>query len=583
MFAWKMLVQQCLHKNKRRVNMKKNNDNKDSQSIFDGEIQKEEVKAKTKATSAEKVKEENKVDEVDSAPVVEKVRKDPKANQKPIENNKLGKIIGYSVLAIVAVAIILFALKGQGIYENTFVAFTIGDQKIMASEYNLYYSMSYNRALENAVSYGLDVTKQLDKQKIPGGDITWADYFKEDALANLRQDNAAYSEALKAGMGLTEEDRANIDAEIEGLRQEAYAYGLSLNAYLKQEFGTGVNEKVAKLYLEKRILGDRFLNMKSEDVVAGLDQSELDNYYTANKDAMDVVSYRKHTIIPVAVTDEDAENLTTEEIVAARQKNSDEAKAKADAFITKITTENSFNNLARSYAPADAMKPFAYPDYTLYAKVKLQDIYDEKESEWLFSSDRKSGDKEVIEIDGTYTVIYFVSREKNDCLESVDVRHILISGDVSPTEFANATDAQRAAAKKKADEVYAEWKAGEKTEESFEALSVKYSKDESVVENKGLIKGISDDSNYVPSFKNWCLYDMREVGETAIVESIYGYHIMYLAATEGEPYYIGMAKYTLLVEKMNAYIASITELNQVKSNWFGSLFTDKNKPYRTSY
>ena len=63
--------------------------------------------------------------------------------------------------------------------------------------------------------------------------------------------------------------------------------------------------------------------------------------------------------------------------------------------------------------------------------------------------------------------------------------------------------------------------------DSFAALAKEKSKDTGSAADGGLISGITSSANYVESFRNWATDSSRKVGDTGIVESEYGYHIMY--------------------------------------------------------
>jgi parvulin-like peptidyl-prolyl isomerase len=81
-------------------------------------------------------------------------------------------------------------------------------------------------------------------------------------------------------------------------------------------------------------------------------------------------------------------------------------------------------------------------------------------------------------------------------------------------------------AKAKADEYLKMWQDGAKTEESFIELVKKYSEDSSATTG-GLFENITPVSNYVDNFLNWSIAETRKVGDTEVIESEYGYHVMY--------------------------------------------------------
>jgi parvulin-like peptidyl-prolyl isomerase len=89
------------------------------------------------------------------------------------------------------------------------------------------------------------------------------------------------------------------------------------------------------------------------------------------------------------------------------------------------------------------------------------------------------------------------------------------------------TAAEKEAAKKKAEAILDEFLKGEKKDsEAFGKLAGTKSDDTGTKSTGGLIEGIYRDSNYVQSFKDWAL-DNRKPGDTGIIESEYGYHVMF--------------------------------------------------------
>jgi hypothetical protein len=143
-------------------------------------------------------------------------------------------------------------------------------------------------------------------------------------------------------------------------------------------------------------------------------------------------------------------------------------------------------------------------------------------SDWAFDSARKAGDVTLADYDATSSYYYYVVRfEGRELDESAthDVRHILISGD-----DAEAT----------AQDLLDQWKAGEATEDSFAALAEENSEDSGSASSGGLISAITPTSSYVESFRDWAVDASRQPGDTGLVESSYGWHIMYYVGS-GDP------------------------------------------------
>lgn len=127
----------------------------------------------------------------------------------------------------------------------------------------------------------------------------------------------------------------------------------------------------------------------------------------------------------------------------------------------------------------------------------------------------------------------------------VSVRHLLVQPD-------EQTDEAWDAAYQEAQRLLEEWKSGDADEDSFAALATEYTEDGGSKSNGGLYQNITRTSNYVEPFLNWAVDESRKTGDTGIVKTDYGYHIMYFVS--GEPQWFMLAKTQLLSERMNELI-----------------------------
>jgi parvulin-like peptidyl-prolyl isomerase len=107
-----------------------------------------------------------------------------------------------------------------------------------------------------------------------------------------------------------------------------------------------------------------------------------------------------------------------------------------------------------------------------------------------------------------------------------DVNHILFKADRDTAEQSVIDEAE-----KKAENILAEYESGDKTKESFEALAKANSEDTSAAEG-GLIAAITPGQT-MTEFENWVYDSSRKVGDTGIVQTSYGFHVMYYAGAEG--------------------------------------------------
>lgn len=122
----------------------------------------------------------------------------------------------------------------------------------------------------------------------------------------------------------------------------------------------------------------------------------------------------------------------------------------------------------------------------------------------------------------------------------VDVRHILIMPKGGTTDVSGTTtytDAEWETCYNEAKAILDAWTAGEATEDSFAALANEHSEDGGSNTTGGLYEDVTDDGTYVEEFTGWCMEEGRKVGDTGIVRTTYGYHIMYCAGVD-EAWYV---------------------------------------------
>jgi len=149
-----------------------------------------------------------------------------------------------------------------------------------------------------------------------------------------------------------------------------------------------------------------------------------------------------------------------------------------------------------------------------------------------------------------------------------DVRHILIgleggkTGEDGQVTYSEEEWDQCLA---RAEELLEQWKAGDATEESFAELANQYSEDGGSNTTGGLYTGITPQTNFMESFLNWSIDENRKVGDTGIVETPYGYHIMYYVG--GEPIWIYEAREAYLYDQMSDLLNEGMERWPMKVNY----------------
>lgn len=473
-----------------------------------------------------------------------RIAKAAKKNAKSIEKRTAAASILKKVVAVVLAVAIVGGIAWKivdslGIIERAVTAVNIGDEKITAAQFNYYYTAQYQQMAyyadmyaQQGMSMGFDTSVAPDEQESTqkdedGNALTWDEVFKDSAANYAQFVYAYYNEAVKAGYTLSDDEKAEINETIESYREEAATNNYSLNAYLRESFGGGFNEKAFRKQLEMETLAQNYSEDKASELETGVTDADIKAEYDANRKDYDYTDVRYYSFAFTTLTLNDGE---TEEALIERQKAANaKVEAEAKAIYDKLTDEASFKVAITAYKNEGKEEPVD-EDYTKLSEIttysSLTASTCKEAADWAFDTARKAGDKNMIVGEKAVYIVYSV--KPIYAMNSVDVRHCLVQFDAEDSE--NVTDAEKAAAKKEAQALLDEWLAGDKTEESFAAMVKDKTDDTASAETGGLYEGIRTTDNYVAAFEEWSFDDARKAGDYGIVETEYGYHIMYFVS-----------------------------------------------------
>ena len=117
----------------------------------------------------------------------------------------------------------------------------------------------------------------------------------------------------------------------------------------------------------------------------------------------------------------------------------------------------------------------------------------------------------------------------NDGSKTVDARHILIKPK-GGTEGADGkttySDAEWEACRAEAQKILDQWKTEGATEELFAQYAATYTEDPGSMSAGGLYSDIYK-GQMVEPFETWCFDESRQYGDSGLVQTTYGYHIMF--------------------------------------------------------
>lgn len=417
--------------------------------------------------------------------------------------------IGIICLVLVIAIVTFFSMLTSGYFAGHTTAATVGSHKLSPAMVNYFYKEAYNSMSSqygDMMSYMIDSNTPLNEQYYDEENgITWADTLIEQGLNSAARIYAIYDEAVANGETLSDDDQSSIDATVSNLSVYATYYGYSnVNGYLAAMYGTGCNEKNFREFLSIETLANNYSQKVYDTPVYTEDELAAD--YAADPNAYDTVDYRVFAVTDALFDEEDEEKLADLKKTAA-----DELLAAAEEG------DEAFIQAAYDHASEDTKENYEDDSYTLRTDVGHSDS---DLSNWLFESDRKTGDATCVETSGTYYVAIFESRDTHD-YALPNARHILISVSDTTDEEAMAT------AKETAEKLLAEYEAGEHTEDAFAAIGDAAYADGTAAES-ARYEDITP-GQMVEDFENWCFDASRQVGDTGIVESTYGYHVMYFS------------------------------------------------------
>ncbi len=512
----------------------------------------------------------------------------------------------FAVVMIVVVAIlvgIVVRTPIAGLISRSTNAVMIGEHKLSTAELSYYYVDTINNHYEQYSSYGdyaqmyakwiegIDFSKPVGEQiqdKETGK--TWADYYVEEAINSAKKIFALYDLAVAENFKLSEDSQKYMDSFEEYIEAYSSMYGYSsANGYLRSMYGSGANLKTYKEYSRISMIASEYYSAHEESLEYTIDDyrefdNEKYNEYSSYVYDMYTISVDSYLKGGTVTKDEEGDEITT---YSDEEKKAAAEAAKKDAEGLAIADNNTLEKLNAAIKALEVNKDKTDAAATtsssiLYSKLTNKDI-----QKWISDTSRKPGDITSIEISTTSTdedgnevkdvTGYYIVRfdHRNDNLMKLrNVRHILVAfeggtKDKTTGETVYSED-EKAAAKTAAHDLLDLWKESiegknqEEAEKLFADIANKESDD-----GDGTTGGLYEDvypGQMVGAFENWCFDDERAVGDTGIIETEYGYHVMYYVSTDEMTYRDYMVDADMTAADMEEWIESITKPITVAKN-----------------
>ncbi len=422
--------------------------------------------------------------------------------------------VGIIVFVLIAAALIAW---NSGVFKRPVTALTADGEAYTVQDMNYHFFTAYsnfvNNYNDNLETFGLDTNTDLREQSCPfGEDTTWFDYFRNQAADNLAKSAALYHKAQKEGF----EDK---DAVKEALKdawatidQYAASNKTSRATTLQILFGSGMTGKI----FERNVTMEAIVAAYSNQYLNSLEFTDEDYNAAYEKAPAD---YQAAAADYIYFTPETTEDGDEDAAAAAHDAIKEKAESAVNRYKAGETLEAIAADLGGTYETSTGLSnnTGAFSD-------------------WLFDAARQDGDIAAIDGETYYITALFHGVARND-FHAVSVRHILVEDE------------------KTANDLLAQWEKGAKTEDSFAKLATDNSTDPGSSSNGGLYEGVIPGA-MVAEFNDWCFDEARKAGDTGIVKTDYGYHVMYFVAKNALPYWQEQVQISL---KNDAYQTWYTE------------------------
>ena len=507
----------------------------------------------------------------------EKLTEKQLAEQTEAKKLKTLTTIFVVVMAVMVLAAAIFgvtkAIENSGIRERNTVAVTIGEHEISNAELNYFFIDSVNKFVSDygdyAAWFGLDTTKPLDEQYVDeASGLTWADDFMADAVNTAKSVYALVDAANAAGYTLSESEQTEVTNAMSSMELYAMYYGYSdVEAYIKAMYGSGATVEGLQKYFEMSYLADSYKAAYTDALTytdADLRAAEAENYNEYSSYSYNYYYMPVSKFLTGGTTDAEGKTTYSDEENAAAAAA---ALAAAEELVNgEYTGIADFDAAIAALSINAEVENAASSAYTNNSYSGVSSLY----SEWITDSARTEGDMTYVPStttaeDGTetvtgYYVVYYVGSNDNT-FPLANVRHILVAFEGgsydSTTGVTTYSDEEKLAAKKAADELYAQWKSGKASEETFIELANAESDD-----GDGTTGGLYTDiypGQMVTNFNDWCFAEGRQNGDTGIVESEYGYHIMFYVGDSETTYRDFMITNALTSADVTAWFNGLVE------------------------
>ena len=263
---------------------------------------------------------------------------------------------------------------------------------------------AYSKAELEEIGY--TAGKPLREQNFKGGK-SFYELFLASTEKYVKELLILCESAKQAGVGIDESDA--LERKLAEFKAECEkAYGVAFEKYIDTYFYGCVSEKDFCRAVELEMLANKFLKLKTEEIYAGITPERIDQYINDSK------------------IEENGEKTKTLMTLFVSSKKHTDAAARAEELLNGFSpSREGFAALAKEHSDNEEF---------LFENCQKGDLASELDA-WLFDSERKVGDVEILKVSGGALIAYY-------CEEGLSVSDLFASRALAESDYARWLDCQ---------------------------------------------------------------------------------------------------------------------------------------------
>lgn len=453
------------------------------------------------------------------------------------------------IALIIIAAIVGFIAYSKSGLKNKFESpLTINNYAVSSDEFSFMY---HYILIENGVDvFAKDAQDMLNAPSEDPNYKTNRDYFLDITAKELQTTQLLYDDATRNGYKIEDTHYAMARAYVDWLNTKADELNVPLDTYIKGIFGSQVDEQcVVNTLAKKYFTEDYASDAKLVELQATPEQAA--EAYQANKNAYDLVSYKL-----IRITYEQREdafiataNLHAEQIVEAMGHD-----------------QSMFELVASEYFSGDAQDKLLEPDSTLIKDARFGDISHDEFRDWLFDTERVSGDTVIFaDEDGFPIILCFVSRTQ----QSTPLRNVkIIEVSTRPADENGENEFTLGDAQSLSQSIY------DYCTDLTKLQSVENYFTDEVLDGTIYVTASADTypGKFADVLDNWIFDAKRKPGDKKIIENENGFYVVYFISESENPEWYDRVNSFI---RMNNYQAFLNEISTEYSYEFNQSGLDQ--------